>query len=122
MAVSFGSTNFAVKGDQNWFPLPARDQDGALRYRATIRLASQADSDALAAAVSLVTPKRALGTLSFSVEIEAGPSPATLTIPVKAGATAAYSAVLTSYAPKADGRMATRFEADAEWLILGDAA
>lgn len=122
MAVSFGSTAFFVKGDQSFLPLPARDQDGALRWKATIRLSSQTDSDALAAAVSLVTVKRALGSFAFTAEIEAGPSSATLTIPVKAGATAAYAALLTSYAPRANGVNAARFEADAEFLILGAAS
>jgi hypothetical protein len=118
---SFSGVNFRVLGDQNGFyPLIVRDQDGAPRYKATIRLSSPSDYAALADAVSMVTVKRALGTFAYSVEIEAGPAPASLVVPINAKNLGTFTALLTAFSPRAFGRNVNDIRADAEWLILSD--
>lgn len=118
---SFSGTNFRVIATSpGFYPLPERDADGLPHYRATVKLASATDYKALADLVSLVTLKRALGSYAFVAVVDAGPSSATLSVPVAAGTLGAFTALLVACKPISSGRQTTDFRADCDWAILSD--
>jgi hypothetical protein len=116
---SFGATDFLVVGNGGQFGTIERDSDGFRRFRATIRLASLGDRNALAGMVSIVTPLRLYGRLGGNLHLEGGSGAATLVVPAATGSTTSSSAVLVSLTNvRADGRgTAHKFTCDAEWVL-----
>lgn len=116
---SFGVADFNVMADQRGlWPLPERDADGVPHYRATVKTLSETEYKNLQNNVSLVTMKRGLGGFDFVASVEAGPSSATLQVPIMAGELQSFTALLVSVTPKMSGRKANHFECVCDWLIL----
>ena len=116
---SFAGIAFKVMGEGGTFPTVEYDADGTRRYRATIRIASRADTTALAAKATRVTVLPVYGRFGANVHILGGPGTATLSVPQRAGALATYSAILTLLSEvQADGSDATRFTAAAEFVVV----
>ncbi|HEY7119521.1 MAG TPA: hypothetical protein VH475_23215 [Tepidisphaeraceae bacterium] len=88
-------------------------------YSAQIRLASLEDRNNLAGKATRVTVLPCYGRFAASVHVIAGPGTASLSVPRQAGDLATYTAILTSLtAVQADGHDATRFTAQAEFVVL----
>ncbi|HEY7117529.1 MAG TPA: hypothetical protein VH475_13155 [Tepidisphaeraceae bacterium] len=117
---SFGGVTFAVMGESGQLPTIERDTDGTPRFRASIRLASLSDRNALANLISVVTVLPCYGRLGSNCHIAAGAGAATLVMPAAAGSTISRQAVLVSLATiRADAHDARqRFTAAAEWVLL----
>ena len=116
---SFGATDFLIIGNGGQMPTVERDSDGFRHYRATIRIASLGDRNALAGMVSIVTPARIYGRVGGNLHLDGGSGAATLVVTATTGSTTSNSAVLVSLTNiRADGRGTQhRFTADAEWLL-----
>lgn len=119
---TFGSIAFDVDAtDSVWAPAPQRDDAGFAFYAAALLVATEAAHRGMQNAVSVVTPKRALGSMAPTAIVLAGPGPAVLTVPSVAGSNAAsYAAVLVEYRATGHAFSDGLYRAEARWLLLSD--
>lgn len=117
---AYGGIDFKVVGNGGQFPTVEADADGFNRYKATIRLASLSDRNALAGLLSICTQNRIYGRSGGNISLEAGPGAATLIVPAASSSTVSRSAILVGLTSiQADGHgPAHRFTAAAEWIIV----
>ena len=116
---SFDSQTFRVKGDRGLFPGPSWEADG-WHYRATIRVDTLAEAQALLDRVSdvAVDPVYGSNPPAIFVHVHRGVGSKSLTVPRESGTAITYaSAVLRSLALRPDGRVTGRYVFEADWLI-----
>jgi hypothetical protein len=80
---SFGGVTFAqILDGRKWAGLSANPDSGPTRYRATVRLSSDADLATLQGLVSVATFRRPLGFTRYDHITQAGNGPESLTVPL----------------------------------------
>lgn len=117
---SFDTVDFKVIAQNGRWPLPEPDTDGLYHYKATVRLETEADYKALQGMHERITVKAASGMKGGTVVIETGGDSADLLVPVKKGSAGTFDAILIGFNPQIRARTDESFDADCDWIILGD--
>lgn len=121
MATTYNSIAYRVTTDDAQLPGPTPGDGGILSYTASITLGSAADVASIAALLSIVTVKPALGMVNGgTIVVEAGPGSKTLVLPTSAGSERTFAAILTDFQSAPYVTTDATWRCDATWMLLAE--